>query len=81
MRILDTVLSESHHGIHLKDAEREELYQELLYYFGLIGGLNICEALDTAWQDPYNQTEIKEFIIDWLKRKARKREKTITGLV
>jgi len=80
-RILDEVLSESRVGIGLNDADREMLYQELLHYFGLIGALNVCEALDTAWQDPYNQNEIKEFITAWLRRRAREKEKAITGLI
>jgi len=38
----------------------------------LAGGLNVCEALENAWQDPYNRSRIEDFIIAWLKRRVRK---------
>jgi hypothetical protein len=66
--------------VGLSQPEVDELYQELLFYFGLIGASNQCEALDAAWSDPYNRHEIEEFIKAWLRRK-RKKKQTITGLV
>jgi hypothetical protein len=67
--------------IWLSNAETEQLYHELLYYFGLIGALDECQALENAWRDPYNKHEIEEFIKAWLKRKHRKKEETIPGVV
>ena len=58
----------------LSDVEREQLYHELLAYFGLVGALNECQALESAWQDPYNRREIEEFIRAWLRRRQRRRE-------
>jgi len=80
MTILNDVLSGVTFDVALSDGDREQLYQELLYYFGLVGGLNICEALEVAWRDPYNRSEIGEFILAWLKRKARKMVKA-TGII
>lgn len=73
--ILNEVLSDVSFRAIVSDADREQLYSELLYYFGLIGGLDVCEALDAAWRDPYNQSEIREFILAWLRKKAKKTEK------
>jgi hypothetical protein len=73
------ILSEMH--VWLSELETEELYRELLAYFGLVGALNECQALENAWKDPYNKKEIEEFINAWLKRKHRKKEETISGVV
>lgn len=78
--ILDEVLSGIRFAVDLADSDREQLYMELLYYFGLVGGLNVCEALEKAWRDPYNKVEIKEFIIAWLRKKTKKGVK-VTGLI
>ena len=68
--------------IILSQHETEQLYNELIAYFGLIGASNQCEALDAAWSDPYNRNEIEEFIKAWLRRKQRKeKEAIITGVV
>lgn len=58
--VLNVILTEI--GVWLNTAETQQLYNELLAYFGLIGALNECEALENAWQDPYNKREIEEFI-------------------
>lgn len=79
--ILNDVLSGVRFNVVLSDDDREQLYQELLYYFGLVGGLRVCEALEAAWRDPYNRSEIEEFILSWLRRKARKKQKPIVGVV
>jgi len=47
----------------------------------LAGGLDVCEALETAWQDPYNRDETKDFVKAWLRRKAEKLMETTTGVV
>jgi hypothetical protein len=65
----------------LKETEKEQLYQELLHYFGLIGAIDECQALENAWRDPYNKHEIEEFIKAWLNRKRRKEAEAITGVV
>ena len=65
----------------LSDVEREQLYHELLAYFGLVGALNECQALESAWQDPYNRREIEDFIRAWLRRKQRRREEPLTWVV
>jgi len=44
--------------IWLNETEREQLYHELTAYFGLIGAADECQALEAAWQDPYNRREI-----------------------
>ena len=46
----------------LNNTETEQLYNELLAYFGLIGATNQCQALEKAWKDPYNRKQIEEFI-------------------
>jgi hypothetical protein len=76
--ILARILNEMH--VALAQPELEQLYQELIAYFDLIGASNQCEALDQAWTDPYNRQHIEEFIKAWLRRK-RKKKKAITGLV
>jgi len=70
--ILSEILSKKGINVSLSESERDQLYMELLRYFGLIGGLNICESLERAWQDPYNRSEIEKFIISWIRRKMRK---------
>jgi hypothetical protein len=77
--VLNAILAEM--GILLNTAEMEQLYNELLAYFGLVGALNECQALENAWKDPYNKREIEEFIKAWMRRKQRKREETITWVV
>jgi len=59
-QVLTAMLTEMQ--VWLNESEKQQLYQELLAYFGLIGASNQCEALDTAWKDPYNKQEIQEFI-------------------
>jgi len=78
--ILNDVLSGIGFQVVLSDTDREQLYHELFYYFGLVGGLNVCEALETAWRDPYNQSEIREFILAWLRKKAKK-DVRATGVI
>jgi hypothetical protein len=65
----------------LSELEMEQLYNELIAYFGLIGALNECQALENAWKDQYNKREIEEFIKAWLRRKQRKKEEIVTGVV
>jgi hypothetical protein len=55
-----SILAEVH--VWLSELETEELYRELLAYFGLIGATDECQALERAWKDPYNKREIEEFI-------------------
>ena len=81
MRILNEVLSVSGLEVTLSEGDREQLYQELLYYFGLVGGLNVCEALEAAWRDRYNRREIEDFIEAWLRKKARKKQKAPAGVI
>jgi len=77
--ILMSILSDMH--VRLSNPETEQLYKELLVYFGLIGAVDQCQALETAWKDPYNKQEIQEFINAWLRRKQRKKEEAIPGVV
>ena len=77
--VLMGILSEMR--VWLSEIEAEELYHELLAYFGLIGATEECQALESAWKDPYNRREIEEFIKAWLKRKQRKKTEEITGVV
>lgn len=77
--VLDAILNEMQ--VWLNEIDREELHNELLAYFGLVGALNECQALEYAWQDPYNKREIEEFIKAWLRRKRRKEIESITGIV
>lgn len=76
--ILTRILNEMH--VRLSQPELEQLYQELIAYFGLVGASNQCEALDQAWTDPYNKQHIEQFIKAWLRRKRKKKE-AITGLI
>ncbi len=41
-------------------------------HFGLVGGVNECQALEYAWRDPYNKRMIEEFIKSWLERRRKK---------
>lgn len=66
-KVMSRILAEL--GLKLSLREEEELYRELLRYFGLIGGTDECTALERAWEDPYVKGKIKEFILEWLKRK------------
>jgi len=77
--VLTAILSEMQ--VWLNETEKEQLHQELLYYFGLIGATEECQALDEAWKDPYNRREIEEFIKAWLRRKRGKKEEAIAGVV
>lgn len=77
--MLDAILSAMH--IWLSEVEREQLYHELVAYFGLIGAVDECQALEYAWQDPYNRREIEDFINAWLSRRRRRREEVLTGVV
>ncbi|MEM1563627.1 MAG: hypothetical protein QW161_03010 [Candidatus Bathyarchaeia archaeon] len=77
--VLSAILAEI--GVMLNETEKELLYHELLAYFGLVGALNECQALENAWQDPYNKREIEDFIKAWLRRKQRRREEIITWVV
>jgi len=77
--VLMGILSEMH--VWLSELDVEQLYNELIAYFGLIGALNECQALENAWKDQYNKREIEEFIKAWLRRKQRKKEEIVTGVV
>jgi hypothetical protein len=78
--VLSAILAEM--GVWLSATETEQLHNELLAYFGLIGAMNECQALENAWQDPYNKREIEEFIKAWLRRKrGLKREEIMAGVV
>jgi hypothetical protein len=77
--VLNAILNEMQ--IWLNEIEREQLYHELTAYFGLIGGTNECQALENAWQDPYNKCEVEKFINAWLKRRQRKKKEAMTGVV
>ncbi|MEM2336509.1 MAG: hypothetical protein QXS01_06050, partial [Candidatus Bathyarchaeia archaeon] len=74
--VLTAILAEI--GVMLSETEKEMLYHELLAYFGLVGALNECQALENAWQDPYNKREIEEFIRAWLRRRQRRTEGIVT---
>ena len=62
--------------VTLNNTETEQLYNELLAYFGLKGATNQCQALGKAWKDPYNHRQIEEFIRAWLRKKE---EEATTG--
>ena len=78
-QVLTAILAEMQVG--LNETEKEQLYHELLAYFGLIGGTDECTALEAAWKDPYNKSEIEEFIKAWLRRKQRKKTEAVAGVV
>jgi hypothetical protein len=77
--VLDAILNAMQ--VLLSEIEREQLYHELIAYFGLIGALDECQALEAAWQDPYNRREIEYFIRAWLSRKKRRREEPMPWVV
>ena len=77
--VLTAILSEMQ--VWLNETEKEQLHQELLYYFGLIGATEECQALENAWRDPYNKHEIEEFIKAWLRKKRRAEAETIKAVV
>ncbi len=77
--ILTAILSDMR--IRLSELEIEGLYQELLAYFGLVGALNVCQALESAWNDPYNRREMEEFIKAWLRRRKKKEEVIAVGAI
>lgn len=77
--VLDAILNAMQ--VWLSEIEREQLYQELIAYFGLVGALNECQALESAWQDPYNQREIEYFIKVWISRKRKRREEPLIWVV
>ncbi|MEM1586185.1 MAG: hypothetical protein QXX99_03095 [Candidatus Bathyarchaeia archaeon] len=72
MLLLNEVLSRNGLRVKLSESEKNLLYGELLNHFGLVGGLNICEALERAWQDPYTKDKIEDFILSWLMRRVKK---------
>ncbi|MEM2454432.1 MAG: hypothetical protein QXL85_06785 [Candidatus Bathyarchaeia archaeon] len=72
MLLLNEVQNRNGLRVKLSEFEKNQLYGELLSHFGLIGGLNICEALERAWQDPYMKSEIENFILAWLKKRVKK---------
>jgi hypothetical protein len=77
--VLDAILNAMQ--ILLNEIEREQLYHELIAFFGLIGAINECQALEAAWQDSYNRREIERFIKAWLSRRRRRREEPIPEVV
>jgi len=76
--ILIKILTDLH--VKLSAPDVDELHQELLVYFGLIGALQECEALEAAWRDSYNRRHIEEFIKAWLRRKRREKAEPIPGV-
>ncbi|MEM2254975.1 MAG: hypothetical protein QXD73_05270 [Candidatus Bathyarchaeia archaeon] len=76
--VLNAILNEIH--VWLNETDREQLYHELTAYFGLIGAINECQALENAWKEPHNKRQIEEFIKAWLKRKQKKLER-IEGVI
>lgn len=80
--LLNDVLSRNGLKVKLSEFEKNQLYGELLNHFGLVGGLNVCEALERAWQDPYLRDKIEDYILAWLGRKVRKvRGEYRTGII
>jgi len=77
--VLDAILNAMQ--VLLNKAEREQLYNELLAYFGLVGATDQCKALEAAWLDPYNRHEIEEFIRAWLSRRRKRKEEPTIGVV
>jgi hypothetical protein len=55
--------------VSLTDLEKESLYTEALFYFGVIGATNQCEILEKAWKDRYHKRVIEEFIEALLKKR------------
>ena len=52
--VLNAILNEMQ--IWLNEIEREQLYNELLAYFGLMGATNKFTTLEASWKDPYNKS-------------------------
>lgn len=77
--VLTAILAEMQ--VWLNEFEAEMLYRELLAYFGLIGAVDECQALEEAWRDPYNRNEIEGFIRAWLGKRRRRKEEAIAGVV
>ncbi len=73
-QILNEVLSSLRLQVSLTELERESLYMEVMYYFGLIGAVNECEVLEKAWKDRYYKRAIEEFIEAWFKRKMERKK-------
>ncbi|MEM2704592.1 MAG: hypothetical protein QXR45_15705 [Candidatus Bathyarchaeia archaeon] len=69
--VLNAILNETQ--VWLNETEREQLYHELIAYFGLVGATNECEALENAWKDSYNKRKIEGFIKAWLERRKRRK--------
>jgi hypothetical protein len=78
-RVFAAILAEMQ--VRLSNPDIEQLYRELTTYFGVIGAAEECQALETAWKDPYNRSEIEEFIKAWLRRRHRKMEEALAGVV
>jgi len=68
-RVMQRILDELY--VRLSVKEEDELYRELLHYFGLVGAVDDCQALENAWMDPYVKSRIKQFIEAWLKARRR----------
>lgn len=82
MLLLNEVLNRNGLKVKLSETEKNQLYGDLLNHFGLAGGLNICEALERSWQDPYVKGKIEDFILTWIRRRAKKiRGEYRTGLI
>lgn len=77
--MLTAILSEM--NVMLSEIEIEQLYRELIVYFGLIGAVDTCQAIENAWKDPYNRQQIEEFIKAWLRRRRKREEETLAGVV
>ena len=77
--ILTKILTDM--GVKLSAPDVDELHQELLVYFGLIGASQECAALEAAWRDPYNRRHIEEFIKAWLRRKRRQKPAPVPDVV
>ncbi len=68
--VLDLILNDM--KILLSEYEKRELYNELISYFGIVGGINECKILEEVWRDPFYHYEIKEFIRSWLRKRKKK---------
>lgn len=69
--VLAAILSQMR--VWMSELEAEELYRELLARFGLVGAVDECRALESAWEDPYGRREVEEFIRAWLAGRRRRR--------
>jgi hypothetical protein len=67
--VLASILSQMR--VWVSELEAEELYRELIAYFGLAGAVDECRALESAWEDPYGRREVEEFIKAWLARRRK----------